>query len=150
MLSAKLFAALAIIFLTCAGLAWLSPMPAVDISVHDKYFAFGPRLVFLFCAVTSVNFAVLYYAAARFFRARWNRALSVLHFSLFICFGFSFAVVFVMSARVANEPGTGEALRWLVIPWFLGILSLVTCFALFGVNLAMVVVQVVRGRFAGH
>ena len=148
MLSAKLFAALAIIFLTCAGLAWLSPMPAVDISVHDKYFAFGPRLVFLFCAVTSVNFAVLYYAAARFFRARWNRTLSVLHFSLFICFGFSLAIVFAMSARVANEPE--EALRWLVIPWSLGILSLVTCFALFGVNLIMVVVQIVRARFAGH
>lgn len=150
MLSAKLFAALAIVFLICAGVARMGLMPAVDISLHDQYFAFGPILVFLFCAVTSVNFAVLYYVAARFFHARWNRTLSVLHFSLFVCFAFSLAVVFAVARRVANDPGVGEALRWLAIPWFLGILSFVTCFVLFGVNLAIVVVQIVRARFAGH
>ncbi len=150
MLPAKLFAVLAIAFSICAGLAWLNPLPSVDIYVHDKYFVFGPILVLLFCAVTSVNFAVLYYTAARFFHARWNRTLSVLHFSLFVCFGISFSVVFAMSTRVANGPDMGEALRWLVIPWFLGILSLVVCFIVFGVNLTLTVVQFVRARFASH
>ena len=150
MLSAKLFAVLGIVFLICAGLARLNPLASVDIAVHDSYFAVGPKLVFMFCAVTSVNFAVLYYAAARFFHAHWNRTLSVLHFLLFACFGFSFVIVFAMSTRVANDPGAGEALRWLVIPWFLGILSLVICFVLFGVNLSIVVVQILRARFAGH
>ena len=146
MLPTKLFVVLAIVFSACAGLAWLSPLRAVDISVHDKYFVVGPVFVLLFCAVASVNFAVLYYAGARFFHAEWNRTLSVLHFSLFVCFGLSFAVVFAMSTR----PGIGEALRWLVIPWFLGILSLVGCFILFGINLAIVVVQILRARFASH
>jgi heme/copper-type cytochrome/quinol oxidase subunit 1 len=150
MLSAKLFGVLALVFLVCAGLARLNPLPPVDIAVHDRFFAVGPILVFLFCAVTSVNFAVLYYAAGRFFHARWNRTLSILHFSLFACFGLSFAVVFAVSARVAKDPAVGEAFRWLVIPWFLGILSLVTCFVLFGVNLTMVVFQIVRARFASH
>ncbi len=150
MLSAKLFAVLSIVFLICAGLARLNPLASVDIAIHDRYFAVGPKLVFMFCTVTSVNFAVLYYAAARFFHARWNRTLSVLHFLLFVCFGSSFAVVFATSARAANDPGAGEALRWLAIPWFLGILSLVICFVLFGVNLAIVVIQILRARFAGH
>jgi heme/copper-type cytochrome/quinol oxidase subunit 1 len=150
MLPAKLFAVLAIVFSICAGLAWLNPLPSVDIHVHATYFVFGPILVLLFCAVTSVNFAVLYYAAARFFHARWNRTLSVLHFSLFVCFGISFSVVFAVSTRVANGPDVGEALRWLVIPWLLGILSLVVCFVVFGVNLTLTVVQLVRARFASH
>ncbi len=150
MLSAKLFAVLAIVFSTCTGLAWLNPLPSVDIGVRAKYFAVGPVLVLLFCAVTSVNFAVLYYAGARFFRARWNRTLSVLHFLLFVCFGFSFAVVFVMSTRVANGSETGEALRWLVIPFFLGIFSLGASFVLFGLNLTMVIIQIARARFANH
>jgi len=146
MLPAKLFAAFAIVSSACAGLAWLSSLPSVDTYVHDKYFVGEPVFVLLFCAVASVNFAMLYYAAARFFHARWNRTLSILHFSLFVCFGLSFAVVFAVSTR----PGIGEALRWFVIPWFLGILSLVSCFVLFGINLAMVVVQILRARFASH
>jgi hypothetical protein len=149
MLAAKFFAALAIVFLICAGLAWLSPMPALDIYIHDKYVAFGPKLVLLFCAATSVNFAVLYYAAVRIFRAQWNRTISVLHICFFVCFAISFAIVFTMSARVTNGSDPA-ALRWLVIPFFAGILSFVIGFALFGVNLTLTVFQVVRARFAGH
>jgi heme/copper-type cytochrome/quinol oxidase subunit 1 len=151
MLPAKLFAGLAVAFSICAGLVWLHPLPSAYIAVHATYFAVGPILVLLFCAATSLNFAVLYYAAARFFRARWNRTLSALHFSLFACFGISLSVVFAVSTRVANSPDIGEAtLRWLVIPWILGILSLVACLAVFGVNLTLVVVQIVRARFASH
>ncbi|PYT55544.1 MAG: hypothetical protein DMG43_02720 [Acidobacteria bacterium] len=147
MLPAKLFAVFAIVFSACAGLGWLSSLPSVDTYVHDKYFVVEPVLVLLFCAVASVNFAVLYYAAARFFHARWNRTLSVLHFSLFVCFGISFSVVFAVSVRIANGSEVGEALRWLVVPWFLGVLSLVACFVAFGVNLIFVVLQILRTRF---
>jgi hypothetical protein len=151
MLPAKLFAGLAIVFFVCAGLAWLNPLPAVDIYVRAPYFVFGPILILLFCALTSANFAVLYYAAVRFFHGRWNRTLSVLHFSLLVCFGISFSVVFAVGTRVANGPDVGEAtLRWLFIPLFLGILSLVLCFVVFAVNLALTAVQLVRARFAGH
>ncbi len=150
MLPAKLFAVLAIVFSICAGLVWLNPLPPVDNYLHATYFVFGPILVLLFCAVTSVNFAVLYYTAARFFHARWNRTLSVLHFSLLVCFGISLSVVFAVSTRGANGPDVGEALRWLVIPWILAILSLVACLVVFGVNLTLVVVQIVRARFASH
>jgi len=153
MFPAKLFSVLAVVFAILAGLARLRPLPGVgvDVPVHSTYFVLGPVLVLLFCAVTSLNFAVLYYAAARFFHARWNRTLSIFHFSLFACFGISLSVVFAVSTRVANGPDIGEAtLRWLFIPLFLGILSLMVCFVVFAVNLALVVVQLVRTRFATH
>jgi len=151
MLPAKLFAVLAIVFLICAGLVWLMPpSTSLDIPAHATYFVFGPALVLLFCALTSANFAVLYYAALRFFHARWNRTLSVLHFSLFVCSGISLAAVFVVSTRGAKGPDVGEALRWLAIPSSLGILSLVACLVVFGVNLLAVVVQIVRARFASQ
>jgi hypothetical protein len=152
MLPAKLFAGLAVAFSICAGLVWLMPPPSasLDIAVHATYFAFGPTLVFLFCAATSINFAVLYYAAVRFYHARWNRALSILHFSLFVCFGISLSVVFVVSTRAANSSDMAQAFRWLITPWLLGILSFVVCFVVFGVNLTLTIAQIVRARFASH
>jgi heme/copper-type cytochrome/quinol oxidase subunit 1 len=150
MLPAKLFAVLAFAFAILAGLALLLTLPSLDVPMHSMYFVLAPRHVLLFCAVTSLNFAVLYYAAVRFFHGRWNRALSALHFSLFVCSGISLSVAFAMSARVAKSADVGEALRWLVIPSSLGILSLVACLVVFGVNLLAVVVQIVRARFASH
>jgi heme/copper-type cytochrome/quinol oxidase subunit 1 len=152
MLPAKLFVVLAIIFSIFAGLAWLKPLPSasVDFYLSGTYFVFGPVLVLLFCAVTSANFAVLYYAAARIFHARWNRTLSVLHFSLFVCFGISLSVVFVVSTRAANSSDMAQAFRWLITPWLLGILSFVVCFVVFGVNLTLTIAQIVRARFAIH
>jgi hypothetical protein len=147
---AKLFAGLAVGFLICAGLAWLNPFPAADVYLHDTYIVFGAAFVLLFCAVASLNFAVLYYAATRFFHARWNLTLSVLHVSLFVCFGVSLSVVFAVSRSIGNSPDAGQALRWLAIPWFLGILSLFASFLVFGVNLTLTVVQIVRARFASH
>lgn len=147
---AKLFAGFAVVFFICAGLAWLKPLPAADVYLHDTYIVFGAAFILLFCAVASLNFAVLYYAATRFFHARWNCTLSILHLSLFVCFGVSLSVVFAMSRRMGNSPDAGLALRWLVIPWLLGILSLFASFLVFGVNLTLAVVQIVRTRFANH
>lgn len=147
---AKLFAGFAVGFLICAGLARLKPLPPADVYLHDTYIVFGSALVLLFCAVASLNFAVLYYAATRFFHARWNRTLSILHLSLFVCFGVSLSVVFAMSTSMGNSPDAGQALRWLVIPWLLGILSLFASFLVFGVNLTLTAVQIVRARFANH
>jgi heme/copper-type cytochrome/quinol oxidase subunit 1 len=152
MLPAKLFSALGVVFAILAGLARLRPpLLRVEVPVHSTYFVLGPVIVLLFWAATSLNFAVLYYATVRFFHGRWNRTLSVLHFSLLVCSCISLSAVFAMSTRPASGPDIGEAtLRWLIIPWILGILSLVACLVVFGVNLTLVVVQIVRGRFATH
>jgi len=150
MLPAKLFAVLAAVFSIGAGIAWLNAWPGIDIFMHDKYFVYGPWLILVFCAVASVNFAVLYYAAVRFFHARWNRTLSLLHFLLFAWFGVSLSIVYVTAVRVANEPGIAGTTVWVVVHWFTGILSLALSFGAFGLNLALILAQLVRTRFAIH
>jgi heme/copper-type cytochrome/quinol oxidase subunit 1 len=137
MLPAKLFAGLAVVFSIFAGLVWLSSPPPFDFSVHDAYFVFARMHLPLFCALTCLNFAVLYYAAVRIFHARWNRTLSLLHLALSICVGLSLISLFVVSARTPNGPEAGEALRWVVIPFFLGILSFVAGLALFVIVLCL-------------
>lgn len=151
MLPAKLFAGLALAFSICAGLAWLFILPAADIAVHDRYFVFGPGLVPLFCAVTNVNFAVLYFAAVRIFHAKWSRTLSFLHFALSVCFGVFGSLVFPMAAHYGNGANAGEpALGWVFVSLLLGILSFLASYVIFGISLMSVVVQIVRARFASR
>jgi hypothetical protein len=148
MLPAKLFTALVVIFAVFAGLAYLNPFPSLDLYVHGIYCVLRPGLVLLFCMVTSANFAILYYAGDRFFHARWNRTLSLLHVCLFLCFAISLPIVLAVSTRAANGGGSGEAIRWMIVPWLTGIFGLVASFVVFAINLALVVVQVVRTRLA--
>lgn len=150
MLPARLFAGLAIMSLCFVGLTWLMPQSSIDIYSHDAYFVLGPALLPSFCVVASLNFAVLYYAAVRFFHAKWNRALSILHFSLFVCFGILWSIVFMMSGQVTNGTSAAGGLLWVAVPGFVGLLSLFLCFVVFGVNLTLTVVQVLRARFASH
>jgi hypothetical protein len=147
MLPAKLFTALAIIFAVLAGFAYVNPLPSVDLFLHGIYLVLGPELVLLFCIVTSANFAILYYAGERIFHARWNRALSLLHVCLFLCFAISLPIVFAVSTRAANGGGS-EAIRWILVPWLLGIFGLVASFVVFAINLALAVVQLLRMRLA--
>lgn len=148
MLPAKLFAWLAIAFSVFTGLVWFGSWPLLDISVHDTYFVFARMHLTLFCALTCFNFAVLYYAVVRIFRVQWNRTLSLLHFVLSVCVAISLITLFVEAARTANGPEAGEALRWVVVPFFLGIVSFVAGLAFFCVNLMLVAVQLLRARFA--
>jgi len=147
MLPAKLFAGLALAFSICAGLAWLFVLPAADISVHDRFFVFRPALVPVFCAVTSLNFAVLYYAAVRIFRGHWNRRLSLVHFSLAICSGVSGSLV---SPGLTHAGNSTNVILGSFIFLLLGILSFLAAMVVFLVNLMLVTAQIVRARFATH
>ena len=148
MLAAKLYIALTFAFAVLAGLAYVNPFPSLDLYVHGVYWALGPRLVLLFCMVTSANFAILYYAGERIFHVRWNRGLSLLHVCLFLCFAISLPMVFAVSMRATNGGESSQAIRWIILPWLVGIFGLFASFAVFAINLALVVVQVVRTRFA--
>ncbi|HKN75411.1 MAG TPA: hypothetical protein VJW94_09550 [Candidatus Acidoferrum sp.] len=155
MLPAKLFAGLALAFSIFTGLAWVFVSPSADVTAphlatgRGAFFAFEPVLVPLFCAVTSLNFAVLYYAGGRILHAQWNRTLSLLHFALSVCGAASGSIVFPMAAHYGNGSNAGEtALRWVFIPLLLGILSFVASYVIFAISLMSVVIQVVRARFA--
>jgi hypothetical protein len=157
MLPAKLFVGLAAAFSLYAGLAWLFSSPFVGINAsgphlslgHSVFFAIGPALVPLFCAVSSINFAVLYYAGVRIFHAQWNRTLSLLHFAMSVCAAVFGSIVYPIVAHYGNGPSGGEsALRWVFIPFLLGILCFVASYVIFVISLMSVAVEIVRARFA--
>jgi len=147
MLPAKLFAALAFAFAVLAGLAHLSPIPGLDLYVHGVYWVVGPRPVLLFCVAASLNFAVLYYAGEKFFQARWNRALSILHVCLFLSFAIGLPVAFAISTHAANPAGSEAEIGWSVVPLVIGFLGLVSSFGVFAINLALTFTRIVRSRF---
>jgi len=144
---AKLFAELAFAFAVLAGLTYLSPFPGLDLYVHGVYRVVGPRLVLLFCVAASLNFAVLYYAGERFFQARWNRALSILHVCLFLSFAIGLSVAFAISTHFATGAGSEVEIYWTVVPLLVGLCGLVTGFVVFAINLALTVRHIVRARF---
>jgi heme/copper-type cytochrome/quinol oxidase subunit 1 len=144
---AKLFAELAFAFAVLAGLTYLIPFPGLDLYVHGVYWVVGPRLVLLFCVAASLNFAVLYYAGERFFRARWNRALSILHVCLFLSFAIGLSVAFAISTHFATGAGSEVEIYWTVVPLLIGLFGLVTSFAVFVINLALTVTHIVRAGF---
>ena len=76
--------------------------------------------------------------------------MSILHGALFLCFAISFSVLFGVSARAGNGGPSGEEMRWVFVPFLLGIFSLAASFVVFAVNLTLTVVHLVRARFAGH
>ena len=144
---AKLFAALAFAFAVLAGLAHLSPFPGLDLYVHGLNWVLGPELVLLFCVATSLNFAVLYYAGERFFQARWNRALGILHVCLFLSFAIGLSVAFAISTHFATGAGSEVEIYWTVVPLLVGLCGLVTSFVVFAINLALTITHIVRARF---
>src|SRR5712692_11699935 len=122
MLLAKSFAALGVALAVAAATS-AARLSALDVQVRGTYLLFSPNLVLWFCSLTSVNFAILYWAAEKFAPSRWSRALGTTHFVLFSLFTVLFTALAIgVALRDSAHP---EALRWIVIPWFLGILSFV-------------------------
>jgi|SRR5579863_883124 len=157
MLPAKLFAGLTLSSSVLAGLAWIFAPPSADMSAPhlalggNVFFAIGPALVPLFCAVTSLNLAVLYFAAVRIFRAEWNRTLSFLHFALTVVAAVSGSIVYPVAAHYGNRATGGEsALGWVFVSVVLGILCFIVSYVVFAMNLLSVAVQLVRARLTAR
>ncbi len=143
----KLFGTLGVVLaiLAATGVVRLLPW---DVGVHGMYFAFSPSLVFWFCSLTSVNFAILYWAAEKFTPTHWSRALGTGHFVLFSLFTVLFTVLAIGVGRW--DSAHAEAMRWVVIPWFLGVFSFVLGLVLFFVNLTLTLIRTARARLTAH
>jgi heme/copper-type cytochrome/quinol oxidase subunit 1 len=148
MLPAKLFVALALLFTVCALLNAGGGL-SLDLYLHATYFVFGPRLLFIYGAVTSANFAVLYYATTRCWNVRWNRALGVWHFSLVVLAAILFFIV-AGSAPALNDGSANRAIARIFIPGFLGFFSFLLSWGIFAANLVWTAVRTVRVRHASH
>jgi len=156
MLPAKLFAGLSAASSICAALFWLfasrSPealASAAHISVGGSvFFAVGPMLVPLFCALTCANYAVLYFAAVRIFHAKWNHTLSIFHFVLSVCFAVSGSLVYPLTAHSGSSSADGGAFRSAFLLVLLALFSFATSFLLFALNLTLIARQIVRAHFA--
>ena len=147
MLLAKSFGVLGVVLAVVAATG-AARLLAWDVVVHGTYFVLSPRLVFWFCSLTSVNFAILYWAAEKFVPTRWSRTLGAVHFVLFSSFAILFTVLAVaMRFRDSSHP---ESLSWIAILWLLGILSFLLGLFLFLVNLVLTLIRTARARLAAH
>jgi hypothetical protein len=147
MLLAKSFGALGVVLAVAAATDAARLLPW-DVEVHGTYFVLSPSLVFWFCWLTSVNFAILYWAAEKFVPTRWSRTLGTLHFLLFSSFTILFTVLAIaIRFRDSSHPGSSS---WIVVPWLLGILSFLLGLLLFFVNLVLTLIRTARARLAAH
>src|ERR1700687_4283275 len=147
MLLAKSFGVLGVVLAVVAATG-AARLLSWDVEVHGTYFVLSPSLVFWFCSLTSVNFAILYWAAEKFFPSRWSRTLGTLHFVLFSSFAILFTVLAVaMRFRDSSHP---ESLSWIAILWLLGILSFLLGLFFFLVNLVLTLIRTARARLAAH
>ena len=144
---AKLFGVLGVI-LAAAAASGAVRLLHLDVHVREAYFAFSPNLVLWFCSLTSINFAILYWAADRFAPKLWSRALGFAHFVLFSLFVVLFIVLAIGVGR--GDSAHPEAMRWIVIPWFLGVFGFVLGLVLFFVNLTLTLIRTARARLTAH
>ena len=147
MLLAKSFGVLGVVLAVVAATG-AARLLSWDVEVHGTYFVLSPSLVFWFCSLISVNFAILYWAAEKFAPTRWSRTLGAVHFVLFSSFAILLTVLAVaMRFWDWSHP---ESLSWIVIPWLLGILSFLLGLLLFFVNLVLTLIRTARARLAAH
>ena len=146
MLLPKLFGVPGVV-LAVAAASGAARLLHLDIHLDRTYF-FSPNLVLWFCSLTSINFAILYYLAEKFAPTRWSRPLGTGHFMLFTLFTVLFTVLAIGVGRW--DSAHPEALRWIVIPWLVGIVSFLLGLILFTVNLVLTIVRSARARFASH
>jgi hypothetical protein len=143
----KLFGTLGIV-LGVAAATSAARLLALDVQVRGTYLVFSPGLVLWFCSLTSINFAILYWAAEKFVPTRWSRTLGILHFGLFS----SFVILLTVLATAMRfwDSSHPESFRWVVIPWLLGILSFLLGLIFFFVNLVLTLIRTARARLAAH
>jgi hypothetical protein len=146
----RAFAILAAFFAIIAALEHLTPsFRYPGIILGDKYWVRGPAPVLLFGVAASVNFAVLYYGGDRLLHVVWNRVLSIFQLSSFALFGICSLIAFSVSSRLMTGSASGEGIAWLIVlPWMVGLLSLLLSLLAFGLNLLLAASQLLRTRFA--
>ena len=112
MLSAKLFATLAILQV---GLALLGSKPSyesIDVYIHATYFVIGHFHLMGLLAITSGFFALVYLAASQWVLYPLNNSLGITHFILALT---GFLLLWVALFSIKSATATGQPLDGVVI-----------------------------------
>ena len=111
MLSAKLFASLAILQAGLALLESRTPSKSIDVYFHATYFVIAHIHLMGLMALASACFALVYLAASRWVSHPLNNSLGITHFILALT-GFLLLTVTPFSIRTAT--GAGEPVGQMV------------------------------------
>jgi heme/copper-type cytochrome/quinol oxidase subunit 1 len=114
MLSAGLFAALAILQVGLALLESRTTQPSIDVLVHATYFVVGKIQLQILLALASACFALIYFAFSRWTLHPLNNSLGVTHFVM-ATIGFvllSMTLSALSSAALAIGLPAGQALNY--------------------------------------
>lgn len=148
MLSAKLFATLAILQLGFALLETKSHQ-SIDVYFHATYFVISPIQLQILLALTSVCFALIYFAAFRWLAHSLNNSLGLTHFVL-AAIGFvllSMSLSALGSATPANGLATVAAPSpWKLLAIAIGVLSFLLGCATLAVNFVWTAITLFRSH----
>jgi len=135
MLSAKLFATLAIMQVALALLESKTPSKSIDVYFHATYFVIGHVHLIGLTARTSACFALIYFAASRWVLRPLNNSLGITHVVLALA---GFILLFVAVYWKRDVTAGGEPAGPAVNHWhFLALLVGVFCFLLGCLTLAV-------------
>jgi heme/copper-type cytochrome/quinol oxidase subunit 1 len=148
MLSAKLFATLAILQLGLALLESRTSHQLIDVYFHATYFVVAKSHMYIFLALASACFAVTYFAAFRWVLHPLNNSLSLTHFVM-ATLGFVLLSVWLSALRSvlasANDLPTVRA-YWPVLALLAGALCFLFGCATLAVNCAWTAITVFRSH----
>jgi heme/copper-type cytochrome/quinol oxidase subunit 1 len=135
MLSAKLFATLAIMQVALALLGSKAPSKSSDVYFHATYFVIGHIHLMGLTALASACFALIYFAASRWVLRPLNNSLGITHFVLALV-GYILllvAIYWIRAMTASGEPVGRVVNHWHVLAFLVGVF----CFLLGCVTLVV-------------
>lgn len=147
MLSAKLFATLAILQVGLALLESKTASQSTDIYLHATYFVFKGIHMQIFLALASVCFALTYFAASRWVLHPLNNSLGLTHFAM-ATIGFVLISVSLFTLRsAASANGLLRAPNsWPLLASLVGLLCFLLGCATLAVNCTWTTITVFRSH----
>jgi heme/copper-type cytochrome/quinol oxidase subunit 1 len=149
MLSAKLFAALAILQLGLALLESRTTHQSIDVHFHGTYIALGILYLYLLPALASACFALTYFGASRWVLRPLSNRLGLTHFVMatIATFLLSMSLSGQGSATSANGVPVDQALNhWRLLFFLVGGLCFLSGCALFAVNCVWTAITAFRSH----
>jgi heme/copper-type cytochrome/quinol oxidase subunit 1 len=149
MLSAKLFAALAILQIGFALLAARAANQSLDVYFHATYFVIAPIHLQILLALSSACFASVYFAFFRWLSNPLSNSLGLTHFVMAtMAFVLRSTFLFAPDSTAIAEglPPAPPSSQWPLLAAALGVLSFLLGCATLAVNFTWTAITILRSR----